>query len=403
MRPARIHVFDGLRVATEHIDHLQDGLQSSIEDIREVIGLGRVLHGFDVQPQGNDAIVVGPGLAFDHDRNRLVIDEPQHVDVTFSPGQEARYLCARYQRVEDGEVEGRPTLVWDSASLVLNDSLPSPADALIPIAKLERSQDASGPSFRIVGLTPPGNGTAPIEPAGSGADGEPGAVEALAEPLAADGEPAPVADKPAEADPAAEQAPTDAGDAATASARPALRLRQGVVHLPPDAGADAKGDSFAALVAALRESISTPQAGDVRATLGSEEVEVDFPLAGLTCDSSVSAEVRGPEGEPRRCSVSAHGEATFDGGSVAQFGLANGELTELGLARLSLAGADAGTDDILGHVGLAVHASPAAHGFRLVCDLVWTGDVSEDRVQALEKEAAGLSWGARIGWKALGA
>ena len=89
VKPGRIRVFDGLRVATEHIDHMQDALHSSIEELREAVGLGRVLHGVrGPARRATSRIVVGPGLAFDNRRNRMVVDEPQRLDVTFPAGQD---------------------------------------------------------------------------------------------------------------------------------------------------------------------------------------------------------------------------------------------------------------------------------------------------------------------------
>ena len=149
MRPARIQVFDGLRVATEHVDHLQDGVHSSIEDLREAFGLGRIVRGLDVTVDG-PGVVVGPGLAFDRERNRVALDEPQRIDVMFQVGQDVQYVCAKYERVEDHEVEGKATLVWDSTSLVVQPALPGPTDDPIPLAKLVRSQDGrtSAESYR---------------------------------------------------------------------------------------------------------------------------------------------------------------------------------------------------------------------------------------------------------------
>jgi hypothetical protein len=388
VRPARIHVFDGLRVATEHIDHLQDGLHSSIEDLREAAGLGRIVRGFDVKADGPTAVVVGPGLAFDHARNRVAVDEPQRIDVSFPGGQDAQYLCAKYERVEDHQVEGKPTLVWDSTSLLLQPTLPAPTDDPIPLAKLVRTQDAGGPSFEVVALDAPAPTEAPDAP-----------------------EPAP------ETTPTPPPAPAE---------QPALRVQQGVVPLPSGAGAQDGG--IQALVAALRARLGGEPDGDVRVTLGASDVSVDFPLAGITCDTSLSAEVR-PTSKPGwQCSTAAHGEATFLAGNVvAQYALSTGlarplapaegvgpeqhapELAESRLAQLSLAPGAASSEPAgqgraaVERVTLAVRAAPATGGFGVVCELVFAGEVDEDQVAALEGQAIALSWSARIGWKAVGA
>ena len=79
MRPGQIRVFDGLRLTTEHLTHLQDALRSGVEDIREILGLGVVYRGFEVAAASETAITVQPGLAFDFQKNRLVADEPRPI------------------------------------------------------------------------------------------------------------------------------------------------------------------------------------------------------------------------------------------------------------------------------------------------------------------------------------
>jgi len=379
VKPGRIRVFDGLRVATEHVEHLQDALHSSIEDIRGVLGLGRVFDGFDVQREGDAEIVVGPGLAFDRRRNRIVIDEPQRIAVAFPPGQETRYVCVRYEEVEDGEVEGRSTLLWDSAAVVLADALPGPEDDVVPIARLVRSAEGEGEPFRVVTLTD-GVATGPAVAAGPG------------EP-ATGGAPIPSARAPS-----------------------ALQVQQGLVDLPRMAAAEPA--ALSAMAAALRargEGVDV----DGRVVLASTEVSLGFRPAGLSCATSMSASLQPPDGAAERSHLTAHGEATFADGGVTQFGLSmlhappappaaptvaleEARVARLPLGALAAAGEDGLTEDVLEHIHLVVEASPAAPaGFGLSCVLVWRGDAGEDQVQALEASPLVLAWGARIGWKAM--
>jgi hypothetical protein len=386
VKPGRIQVFDGLRVATEHIDHMQDALHSSIEDLREVIGLGRVLHGFEVQPEGDQAIVVGPGLAFDNRRNRVVVDEPKRLDVTFPAGQDTRYVCARYEEVEDGEVEGRSTLLWDSTAVVLADTLPAPEDDLVPIAKLVRGADDG---FEIVQLGPP-----------SPPDGE--------------GE---------------EAAPTDAAPEATPApaegAAAPLRVAQGVLDLSQAAATEP--GPLPAMAAALRaRAAGAEETGDVRVVLGATEVPLKPPPAALSFATSLSATLQAADGARGHGQATSQGEATLANGTVAQFGLATlhlsrrpepdpvvpwraAELTEGSIARLPVGAVAAegllGDDQgVLEQLHLAVEATAAApSGFGVSCVLVWRGDIVEERIAALEASSPVLSWSASIGWKAVSA
>src|SRR5437899_1731401 len=113
MRPGQIQVFDGLRLTTEHLEHFQGSLHSAIQDIREILGLGRVYTGFEVAAGEGDTVIVQPGIAFDFQKNRVVSDEAKNVPVTFAADQDAAFICAKYDQIEDTPVEGRFTLIWD--------------------------------------------------------------------------------------------------------------------------------------------------------------------------------------------------------------------------------------------------------------------------------------------------
>ena len=125
MRPGQLRVFDGLRVTTEHVDHFQASLHSAIRDIREILGLGMVYAGFNVAATDAQTVTVQPGLAFDFQRNRVVLDERQTLEVTFSENQDTAFVCAKYDQIEGGETEGRTTLIWDSCALVVRTNAES--------------------------------------------------------------------------------------------------------------------------------------------------------------------------------------------------------------------------------------------------------------------------------------
>ena len=150
MRPGHLNVFDGLRMTTEHMNYLQGSFHSAVQDLRGIIGLGNVYEGFDVTVDGN-AVTVGPGLAFDHQKNRIVLDLPATVELNFAPGENTKYVCIKYDQIEDGEVEGRFTLVWDSCAVELTPELPPPADNLVAIARIDRV-DGNG-SFEVAKIS----------------------------------------------------------------------------------------------------------------------------------------------------------------------------------------------------------------------------------------------------------
>jgi hypothetical protein len=140
MKPSRIRVFDGLRITTEHINHVQTAFASGIEDLRQIAGLGRIHSGLAVTFEGGQAIVA-PGLAFDPLGNRLGFDQAQSVGVDFAAGERLKYVCAKYESVEDGQVEGQATLLFDSSSILVQTDPPKPEDNLVVLAKIVNSPD----------------------------------------------------------------------------------------------------------------------------------------------------------------------------------------------------------------------------------------------------------------------
>lgn len=137
MRPGHLNVFDGLRMTTEHMNYLQGSFHSALQDLRGILGLGIVHKGLEVVVEGS-AVTVQPGLAFDQQGNRIVLDMPVTVELNFPAGQDTKYVCVKYDQIEDGEVEGRFTLVWDSCAVVLLPELPEEADNVVPLARVDR-------------------------------------------------------------------------------------------------------------------------------------------------------------------------------------------------------------------------------------------------------------------------
>lgn len=141
MKPSQIRVFDGLRLTSEHLEHLQQAMISAVRDLREIAGADRVYRGLDVRLV-DGAVTVQPGLAFDAQKNRIVIDDPQIVTDDFKDGDEC-FVCIKYASVEDHEVQTHPTIVWDSGAVVTRPTLPPAEENLIALAKLVRHADGS--------------------------------------------------------------------------------------------------------------------------------------------------------------------------------------------------------------------------------------------------------------------
>jgi len=164
MKPAQIRVFDGLRLTSEHLEHLQQAMTSTVQDLRGIAGAARVHQGMDVAVADGKMITVQPGFAFDSQRNRIVIDEPQSLSAEFGQNDSQLYVCAGHQTVEGGEVDTHATIIWDSGAVLVRPTLPEPAENLLPIAKVVRQV---GSDFQVVPLSraPPAVGVSAGEDA----------------------------------------------------------------------------------------------------------------------------------------------------------------------------------------------------------------------------------------------
>lgn len=140
MTPSHIRLFDGMRVTTEHLDHLQAAFLTAISDLRLLHTEFPVVAGFDVTVQDNQ-VTVEPGLAFDFDGQRIYCDTAQSFDLAAHSEQTDWFVLAEYRQTETGEVEGKFTLIWDSCSIYLSDAEVNEGNNAVVLAKLETSED----------------------------------------------------------------------------------------------------------------------------------------------------------------------------------------------------------------------------------------------------------------------
>lgn len=136
MTPSHIRLFDGMRVTTEHIDHLQAAFMTAVSDLRLLHSRFPVVAGFNVSAQELQ-ITVEPGLAFDFDGQRIFCDTPQTFDIDPNIAHREWFVLAEYRHTETGEIEGQFTLVWDSCEIYLSDVQPQQESNVVVLAKLE--------------------------------------------------------------------------------------------------------------------------------------------------------------------------------------------------------------------------------------------------------------------------
>ncbi|BBH71857.1 hypothetical protein ACTI_85420 [Actinoplanes sp. OR16] len=350
MKPRQIAVFDGLRITTEHLDHLQAAFLTGLDDLREATGAVR--RGFEVRADGADQVVVEPGLAFDLDGNRVVCEEPRTLGVVFPEGGAPLWVTVTYDQPQSGETEGRNTLVWDDCEFDLRPVAPGPADRAIVLARLERGTD----------------GALVVHPQ-------------LGSPQAA--QPPPVF---APAEPAGER----------------LCAAQGVLRIggPPD------GNGLVLLAAALADPSADPS-DEPCVTLATADVGIPFRLVSLSSQSVLTATVTADgDGSPPVLRAVAWGEAAPAGALLAQHALTTGGpapvLTEGAVAELPLS-EWAGTAPIFARLRARVEVRRADSGdLRFAVTVDWTAGPGEEPLHLLESTSYRLHLGAEIAWKALG-
>lgn len=455
MKPREIQVFDGLRLTTEHMNHLQGAFQSAVQDMRQIAGLGRVHHGFELVKEDDGQITVLPGTAFDREGNRIVSDERRDVPVEFGDGETTKFVCVAYQELEDGLVEGRPTLIWDSCVVSLRANPPGQDENLVPLGVLMRQPDA--PSFIIQSLDEvaaqserPGTSAeeetilAPNDAADQEQRQEPEqepqqgqeqdeVIEASAEMEEQEGTGGEEAVELAEG---VSAAPASAIVDAVATHEPFVR--QGLIRLGSAAETGAALNDL--LLEPLRQKLDGVVNGDeLRIPVTEGPLAVDFSPLSFTFQTILRARLTINGAEDGRTEATAampltrdlqamvQGEASRNGQGIAQVGLAAIEddlrsyrasgsralyaTTELGIAHLPLgAGEDQteneGAGELWGFLDglqlLLVLQEPEPPQGSIAVKLLWVGGVDEKTVEMFETRQVRLAWTSVIAWKALG-
>jgi hypothetical protein len=459
MKPGHIRVFDGLRITTEHMNHLQASFHSAIQDLRGVLGLGRVHRGFETAKVEDTKIRVEPGIAFDSKKNRVALTEPLVLDVEWkAEGEDEKFVVARYRQVEDGVVEGRPTIVWDSCAVEIVQEAPPPEGNGILIARLKKSNGEDG-TFEVYSpaeethAEEEGEAEAseaemsvlaeeeteePPEPAGENAE-ETVAVEV--EETEIPGEAKPVESSLEPKEEAGETVAAEIGEMeegldvmVEGAQAPKVFSKQGVERLET---AVEEGLHIGAL---LLEPMKTKLGRDksikdaeLLFTLTEKEVVLTHRISDLSCHTVIDIELSSPGSEEAEegsseavleLQSSAQGEATFSNGEVSQYGLSTVRVLPMGSEGMQLSYSDL-TEHGIAHLPWNSIIGPAVQerfevtpelmeclvwfvriegiektGFRLVCYLKWNGEITGetlDTVAALRLLAVPKF---SVGWKA---
>ncbi len=130
---------DGMQVAKEHMEHLQDIMLSAAIRLRETVGTGKVCHGLKVAPLEDEKVKVGPGLAFDILARPLILEEPRDLQLTFGESG-TLYLVLLHQLRSEGAVKGIPTLIYNDVKIEARSGVPPYLDGAVIFAELHSKE-----------------------------------------------------------------------------------------------------------------------------------------------------------------------------------------------------------------------------------------------------------------------
>ncbi len=125
---------DGMRVAREHLDNLQDTLLAGLIHLRQSIGAGRVCWGLKAE-QGSAGVRVGAGFALDRQARPLIVTGDLEIAVNFG-GAPSLYLVAAYALGTDLPVNGIPTVLLNNVKVETRSAAPPYADDAVVFAQL---------------------------------------------------------------------------------------------------------------------------------------------------------------------------------------------------------------------------------------------------------------------------
>jgi hypothetical protein len=135
----RTRFVDGMRVAREHLEHLQDVLLGHVAGGRETVGLGKVCYGLQVTVQQDGSVSVAPGLAIDAQGRALAVPDVQTPVVDFGAGTTVHLVLLHALRAE-GLVGGVATLLFDDVTIETRQGSPPYQDDAVVFARLDKQE-----------------------------------------------------------------------------------------------------------------------------------------------------------------------------------------------------------------------------------------------------------------------
>lgn len=129
---------NGMRVAREHLEHLQEMWIAAAMQLRATAGAGKVCYGFRVEVLAPDKVKIGAGLAFDCQSRPLLSDQDQDFSLDFGAGS-VLFLVLGYQLRSEGLLNGEPTLLYNEVKIEARTAAPPYQDDVVIFCELHRN------------------------------------------------------------------------------------------------------------------------------------------------------------------------------------------------------------------------------------------------------------------------
>lgn len=130
---------NGMRVAREHLEHLQDMWIAAAMQLRATVGAGKVSYGLKVEVLAPDKVKVGAGLAFDRQVRPLALEQDRELAFDFGAAS-ALYLVLGYQLRSEALLDGTPTLLYNDVTLEARAAAPPYQDDGVVFCELRRHE-----------------------------------------------------------------------------------------------------------------------------------------------------------------------------------------------------------------------------------------------------------------------
>jgi hypothetical protein len=123
---------DGLRVTSQHMNHLEEAAQQAVGDLRRVLGLAHIGYGFRIQVAADgQSATLTPGLGFTASGARVTLDEGATLTIPAGDGPFSVALTASTHDDPTTRVGDTGTIIYSDTAVSVAAGAPPGPDSLV--------------------------------------------------------------------------------------------------------------------------------------------------------------------------------------------------------------------------------------------------------------------------------